>query len=67
MDTKPFFHSLRSLPAYEHMGVAAECRKRNANAYAIAPRGLNLPSGFNLTRETTGQVCARVLEVLGHQ
>jgi perosamine synthetase len=64
IDTRPFFRPLSSLPAYAHMGVAEECRKRNPNAYGIAPRGLNLPSGFNLTREKVAHVCARVREAL---
>ncbi|MDB5098552.1 MAG: perosamine synthetase [Cyanobacteria bacterium RYN_339] len=55
IDARPFFYPLSSLPAYAHLGRAA-----NPHAYAIAPSGINLPSGFNMTPE----LVARVAEVL---
>ncbi len=64
VDTRPFFRPLSSLPAYAHLGVGEECRKRNPNAYAIAPRGLNLPSGLLLTREEVAFVGSQLREVL---
>lgn len=65
IDTRPFFHPLSSLPAYTHLGVAEQCRKRNPNAYRISARGVNLPSGFNLTREKVAYVCGQLKGILG--
>lgn len=65
VDTRPFFRPLSSQPACEHMSVAEECRKRNPNAYGIAPRGPDLPSGFNLAREKVAYVCRQLRSALG--
>jgi perosamine synthetase len=60
IDTRPFFHPLSSIPAYEGTPSAAGARDRNQIAYRIAPHGVNLPSGLNLTRDDV----ARVSEML---
>ena len=53
IDVRPFFHPLSSLPAYQD----DTARKRNTISYDISPRGINLPSAMNLTREQVRQVC----------
>jgi len=65
IDCRPFFHPLSSLPAYAHLGVADACRERNANAYRISARGVNLPSSLTLTRDDVALVCRRLRELLG--
>jgi perosamine synthetase len=64
IDTRPFFHPLSSLPAYKNLPEAANAARRNTTSYSISPRGLNLPSGLNLTREKVGRVCDALQEVL---
>lgn len=62
--TRPMFDPLSDIPAYASTPQAAAARLRNHISYAIAPRGLNLPSGFNLTREDVLRVCAALKEIL---
>jgi perosamine synthetase len=57
IDSRPFFHPLSSLPAYEGRAQAAAARLRNVNAYAIAPWGINLPSALALTEAQVDTVC----------
>jgi len=57
IDTRPFFHPLSSLPAYAGRAQADIARSRNANAYAIAPWGINLPSALSLTETQVDYVC----------
>jgi len=61
---RPFFHPLSFLPAYSHLPQAHEARQRNSCAYSIAPHGINLPSGFNMTPELVRYVCDQVKELL---
>ncbi len=58
IDTRPFFHPLSALPAYAGQGRGG--REKNPTSYAIAPRGINLPSALSLTQ---GDV-RRVVEAL---
>jgi perosamine synthetase len=58
IDTRPFFHPLSSLPAYEKTAEAAAARARNGVGYAISRYGVNLPSGLSLTRADVARVCA---------
>ncbi|MGK2872908.1 MAG: DegT/DnrJ/EryC1/StrS family aminotransferase [Alphaproteobacteria bacterium] len=62
--TRPMFDPLSDLPAFSAMPQAAAARARNRVSYEIAPRGINLPSGFNLTREDVMRVCAALKEIL---
>ena len=65
IDTRPFFHPLSSLPAYQnHPGVAA-AKARNREAYRISPWGLNLPSALNLTHADVRKVCETLKGILG--
>jgi perosamine synthetase len=51
IDSRPFFHPLSSIPAYQHLKQASQARERNHVSYRICPYGINLPSGLNLTKE----------------
>lgn len=65
IDTRPFFHPLSSIPAYSSMKQAAAARERNVVSYKLAPFGLNLPSGLDMTEEKVDYVCqafARIVE-----
>jgi perosamine synthetase len=64
IDTRPFFHPLSSIPAYAEHPAAAGARERNPVSYAIAPYGINLPSGLQLTQQDVGYVCDSLLEIL---
>jgi len=63
IDSRPFFHPLSSLPAYD--GASEDAHKRNPTAYAISPRGINLPSALCLERPQVERVCAVFKKVLG--
>jgi len=64
IDSRPFFHPLSSLPAYAKLPGVDMARKQNSVAYDIGARGVNLPSGFNLTEEDVDYVCASVVDIL---
>lgn len=51
IDSRPFFYSLISLPAYSNLKEAKVANKRNINSYRISPYSINLPSGFNMNEE----------------
>jgi len=50
IDSRPFFYPLSSLPMFE-------ARPQNKVSYNIYPRGINLPSHHQLSREDIGRVC----------
>ena len=56
IDSRPMFHPLSSLPAYEGHAQAAVAGKRNETSYRLSPWGINLPSTMNLTREQMQRV-----------
>lgn len=62
--TRPMFDPLSDIPAFSASPQALAARARNLVSYDIAPRGLNLPSGFNLSREDVMRVCAALKEIL---
>jgi perosamine synthetase len=64
IDSRPFFHPLSSIPAYQHLPQVAVARKRNVNSYRICPYGINLPSALNLTREKVSYVCETLTEIV---
>jgi perosamine synthetase len=64
IDTRPFFHPLSALPAFDATPQAAQAKKRNAVAYDLSPRGLNLPSAMRLTETQVDRVCAGLREIL---
>ena len=54
--SRPMFHPLSSLPAYDGEAEALVARKRNEVSYRLSPWGINLPSAMNLTREQVQRV-----------
>jgi perosamine synthetase len=66
INTRPFFHPLSSLPAYEDSEQAHLARQRNKVAYQISPYAINLPSALNLTREDIEGVCNILKTILSN-
>ena len=64
IDTRPFFYPLSSLEAYAGSPQAELAQRRNLVSYNISPRGVNLPSGLNLTREDVDRVCGALVSIL---
>jgi perosamine synthetase len=58
IDSRPFFPPMSSFPMFH------SARERNPVAYRVSARGINLPSGHNLTRDEVGRVCAALREVM---
>jgi perosamine synthetase len=67
VDCRPFFHPLSSIPAYEGTQQAREARSRNEISYRIAPYGINLPSGLNMTEAKVAYVCDALKAILGER
>lgn len=65
IDSRPFFHPLSSLPAYQQEPQAQVARERNRVSYEICPYGINLPSGLNLTRDNVQYVCDTLKQLIG--
>ena len=65
IDSRPVFHPLSSLPAYEGHAEAAVARKRNESSYRLSPWGINLPSALCLTREQVQRVVKTLRQILG--
>lgn len=64
IDSRPFFHPLSSLPAYEHSEQARQASQTNVVSYKVSPYGLNLPSGFNLDKQKVKYVCTSLKSIL---
>ena len=64
IDTRPFFHPLSSLPAYEGSATAVKARERNVTSYSLSPRGINLPSALSLTEKEVDRVVSVFLKML---
>jgi len=64
IDTRPFFHPLSSIPAYEDLEQAHIARKRNHVTYSISPYAINLPSALNLGYTEIQLVCDTLKKVL---
>lgn len=64
IDSRPFFHPLSSIPAYADTKQGSLARSRNRNAYAIAARGVNLPSALNLTQDQVHRVTSVLKNIL---
>jgi perosamine synthetase len=65
IDSRPFFHPLSSLPAYRELGGPQRWEARNPVSYDVCARGINLPSGFNMTEALVARVVAAVGEIAG--
>ncbi len=66
IDSRPFFHPLSTLPAYQGNAAAQRWRARNQVSHTLSPFGLNLPSGLNLTADLVGRVAATLKRILAH-
>ncbi|MCP4934171.1 MAG: DegT/DnrJ/EryC1/StrS family aminotransferase [bacterium] len=64
IDSRPFFHPLSSLHAYEKTEQAIKAQQINKIAYDISPRGINLPSGFQLDEENVKYICEKLLQII---
>lgn len=64
IDCRPFFNPLSSLPAYKNIDQIELARDRNRAAYKISANGINLPSGFNLSKDQIWHVCKMYLKVI---
>jgi perosamine synthetase len=64
IDTRPFFHPLSSIPAYEDSEQAHVARQRNTVVYGISPYAVNLPSALSVTEEQVAYVCDALKEVV---
>jgi perosamine synthetase len=64
IDSRPMFHPLSSLPAYDGQAEAAVARKRNEVSYRLSPWGINLPSAMNLTLEQVQRVAETLRRIL---
>ncbi|MDA3898046.1 MAG: DegT/DnrJ/EryC1/StrS family aminotransferase [Desulfobacteraceae bacterium] len=62
--TRPFFHPLSSLPAYQKIPGRKSAQSRNKVSYDLCSHGINLPSGFNMTEGVVGYVCETLNEIL---
>src|SRR5205823_1832889 len=64
IDSRPFFHPLSSLPAYDSLLQAHAARQRNTVSYRLSPYGINLPSGLDMTVQKVEYVCQTLKEIL---
>ncbi|HLP80919.1 MAG TPA: DegT/DnrJ/EryC1/StrS family aminotransferase [Nitrosomonas sp.] len=64
IDTRPFFHPLSSIPAYEDSEQANVARVRNKVTYGISPYAINLPSALSLSKDEIKTVSAILIDVL---
>jgi perosamine synthetase len=61
IDSRPFFYPLSSIPAYRDFPSARDAKQRNPVAHDICYRGVNLPSGLQLTRANVDYVCEKLV------
>ena len=64
IDTRPFFHPLSSLPAYEHLPSAKLARDRNKFSYQISKYGINLPSGMNIAQNDVVNISKIIIYII---
>lgn len=64
IDCRPFFRPLSSIPAYEGTREARQAESRNVVSYRLAPYGINLPSGLNMTEAKVAYVCDALQAIL---
>jgi perosamine synthetase len=64
IDTRPFFHPLSSIPAYEDSEQAYIARQRNKVAYSVSPYAINLPSALSLEKQQIETVCNILKKVI---
>lgn len=64
IDSRPFFHPLSSLPAFQALPEADAARARNVVSYRLAPYGINLPSALTLERDDVTRVCRALVDIV---
>ncbi len=64
IDCRPFFSPLSSLPAYAQHPSIVGAKDRNKASYLVGPYGINLPSGFNMDRDTVRFVAQALKDLL---
>ncbi|MDX6696682.1 MAG: perosamine synthetase [Solirubrobacteraceae bacterium] len=64
IDCRPMFSPLSSLEAYRDAEDGARAREANSVSYDVGLRGVNLPSGLNLTEDMVERVCITLRDVL---
>ncbi|AFY94669.1 DegT/DnrJ/EryC1/StrS family aminotransferase [Chamaesiphon minutus] len=64
IDTRPFFHPLSSLLAYEKLANTKTTVANNRYSYKISQHGINLPSGMNMDREKIIYICQEIKKIL---
>lgn len=65
VSVRPFFYPLSAIPAYRGHPSSIGARARNPVAYDISWRGINLPSGYNMTPELVDRVCVALSDSIG--
>jgi perosamine synthetase len=65
IDSRPFFHPLSSLPAYQALAGVNDAKHRNVVSYRLAKSAINLPSALNLTEAQVDRVCEAIRAILG--
>jgi len=56
IDIRPLYYPLSGLPPYRETTSGMQAQQKNRIAYAESPRGFNLPSNLEMTREDTTRV-----------
>jgi len=64
IDSRPFFSPLSSLPAFDGRDSSKRHVRPHNAGHRIAAHGVNLPSGYNMTKELVGTVCGALREIL---
>lgn len=65
IDTRPFFTPLSQIPAFAERVESRRFLPRCPIGQEIARRGINLPSGYNMTEAKVALVCNALREILG--
>lgn len=63
ISTRPFFHPLSSLKAYESALDSKRAREKNPKSYDVSRRGVNLPCAANLTRDEVKYIKQSLKEI----
>jgi perosamine synthetase len=64
ISSRPFFYPLSSLPAYRELPQVQTAATENPIAYDLSARSINLPSGFNMTRDLAALVSKTLKRIL---
>ncbi|MBF0371342.1 MAG: DegT/DnrJ/EryC1/StrS family aminotransferase [Magnetococcales bacterium] len=67
VDTRPFFHPLSGIPAFENTPEAQRARENNRVSHTLAAYGVNLPSALCLSHSDVETICDRLEIILAEQ